>query len=530
MNEAQAAQRRAVATGVSAWVAASAGTGKTKVLTDRLLGLMLDGGDPARVLCLTFTRAAAAEMANRLNERLAEWAILPSAALAEELEALTGNCPDEGTIARARRLFARTLDAPGGVKIVTVHAFCQALLRRFPLEAGVSPEFGVLDERGAAEARLEAVEDMIVAAREEDPPGALAEAIAVLAGHVSEERFSLLMAQLAGQRGLLRQALERGHEALRERLCVALALPARTTPEDVLSAFCTEGAGDEARLSAAAATLTAGSSTDRDRGKALAQWLEAPQQRRQMLNAYVGVYLTEQGEIRKALITKGAAAAAGCDVCAILAAEAERVKEFREAHAAAVLVEATGALVRLGDSLVSAYEARKQSQGVLDYDDLVAKALELLQRPGVAPWVLFKLDGGLDHILIDEGQDTNPEQWEIVRALAEEFFVGEGRRDLSRTVFVVGDAKQSIYSFQRADPRAYLAMRRHFAERIAAARQEWRVVPLEISFRSTEPILRAIDAIFRRDAAKDGVALDGSEIRHVAWRAGQAGLVELWPP
>jgi ATP-dependent helicase/nuclease subunit A len=530
MSEAHAAQQRAAATGVSAWVVASAGTGKTKVLTDRLLGLMLDGGDPTRVLCLTFTRAAAAEMANRLNERLAEWATLPREALVQELEALTGNRPDEETIARARRLFARTLDAPGGVKIATVHAFCQALLRRFSLEAGVSPEFGVLDERGAAEARLEAVEDMILAAREEDPPGALAEAIAVLAGHVSEERFSVLMAQLAGQRGLLRQALERGHDALRERLCAALSLPARTSPEDVIVAFCAEGAGNEASLREAAATLMVGSSTDRDRGKELAEWLEAPQQRRQRLSAYVGVYLTEQGEIRRSLITKGAAAAAHSDVCAVLAAEAERVKEFREAHAAAVLVEATGALVRLGDALVSAYEARKQSQGVLDYDDLVAKALELLQRPGVAPWVLFKLDGGLDHILIDEGQDTNPEQWEIVKALAEEFFVGEGRRDLCRTVFVVGDAKQSIYSFQRADPRAYLAMQRHFAERIAAARREWRVVPLEISFRSTEPVLRAIDAIFRRDAAKDGVALDGSEIRHVAWRAGQAGLVELWPP
>ena len=148
----------------------------------------------------------------------------------------------------------------------------------------------------------------------------------------------------------------------------------------------------------------------------------------------------------------------------------------------------------------------------------------------MAPWVLFKLDGGLDHILIDEAQDTNPEQWEIVAALAEEFFAGEGAHERTRTIFAVGDAKQSIYSFQRADPEAFLRMRRHFATRIAAARQEWRVVPLEISFRSTEPVLQAIDAIFRHENARDGVALDGSEIRHVAARAGQAGLVELWPP
>jgi ATP-dependent helicase/nuclease subunit A len=530
MIDAQAAQRQAAAPGISAWVAASAGTGKTKVLTDRLLGLMLDGGDPARVLCLTFTRAAAAEMANRLNERLAEWATLAGEALANELEALTGCCPDEATMARARQLFARTLDTPGGVKIATIHAFCQALLRRFPLEAGVSPEFGVLDERGAAEARLEAVESMILAARGEDPTGELAEALAVVAGHVVEERFALLMAQLAGERGKLRQALAEGHAALRERICDALSLPARTTAEDLAAAFCAEGACDEAGLRVAAAALAAGSSTDRERGDLLAAWCETPQQRRQMVEAHAGVYLTDEGEIRKSLITRGAAAAADGDVCTILAAEARRVKNFREAHATAVLVEATCALVRLGDALVRAYDERKRAQGVLDYEDLIDRALDLLRRPGVAPWVLFKLDGGLDHILIDEGQDTNPEQWAIVAALADEFFAGEGSRDRPRTVFVVGDAKQSIYSFQRADPQAYLEMQRHFAERSAAARQEWRVVPLEISYRSTEPVLRAIDAVFRREAANDGVALDGGEIRHLASRAGQAGFVELWPP
>jgi ATP-dependent helicase/nuclease subunit A len=153
-----------------------------------------------------------------------------------------------------------------------------------------------------------------------------------------------------------------------------------------------------------------------------------------------------------------------------------------------------------------------------------------LRRPGLAPWVLFKLDGGLDHILIDEAQDTNPEQWQIVQALAEEFFAGDGAHDRPRTIFAVGDPKQSIFSFQRADPRAFAAMRRHFQERAAAASRDWSELPLATSFRSTEPVLRAVDAIFRRPAAADGVAGDGGEIRHFAERAGQAGLVELWPP
>jgi len=529
-TEAHAAQRRAIAPGVSAWVSASAGTGKTKVLTDRLLGLMLEGSDPARVLCLTFTRAAAAEMANRLNERLAQWMTLPHDAFVEELHELTGRDPDDAMMLQARQLFARVLDTPGGVKIATIHAFCQALLRRFPLEADVSPEFVVLDERGAAEALLEAAESVIVAARVAGDRGELAEALAVVAGHVGEERFGMLMAALAGQRGKLRRAVEGGHAALRDRLCAALALPAEATSERLAAAFCAEDAGDEIALRAAAAALLAGSVTDRKRGATLAAWCADPQQRQRMLEVYAEAYLNDKGEILQRLITRRAASAAACDACTALMAEAERVRKFREARASAVLVEATCALIRLGDALIQAYDERKRAQGALDYEDLVVKALDLLRRPGVAPWVLYKLDGGLDHILLDEAQDTNTEQWEIVAALAEEFFAGDSARERTRTIFAVGDAMQSIYSFQRADPQAFLRMRRHFAARIAAAQQEWRLVPLEISFRSTEPVLRAIDAIFRHEAAHDGVALDGDAIRHVAARAGQAGLVELWPP
>ncbi|HEY1431338.1 MAG TPA: double-strand break repair helicase AddA, partial [Stellaceae bacterium] len=377
---------------------------------------------------------------------------------------------------------------------------------------------------------LEAAESVIVFARDARDGGELAEALAVVAGHAAEERFGMLMAALVGERGKLRRAVEDGHRALRDRLYAALSLPAGTTVEDLVAGFCAEGACDDAGLRAAALTLAAGSVTDRNRGATLAAWCAEPQRRPQMLEAYAEAYLTDEGTIRKVLVTRGAASAAACDVCGILAAEAGRVVKFREARSSVVLVEATCALIRLGDALIRAYEERKRAQGALDYEDLVVTALDLLRHPGVAPWVLFKLDGGLDHILIDEAQDTNPEQWKIVAALAEEFFAGDSGRDRPRTIFAVGDAKQSIYSFQRADPHAFLHMRRHFEERVIASEREWRVVPLEISFRSTEPILQAIDAIFRREAACDGVALDGSHIRHVASRVGQAGLVELWPP
>jgi ATP-dependent helicase/nuclease subunit A len=528
LDEAAATQRQALGPGASVWVAASAGTGKTKVLTDRLLALMLDGTDPARILCLTFTRAAAAEMANRVNARLAAWTTMPAGKLAEELVELTGRYPQEYETARARQLFARVLDAPGGAKIATIHAFCQSLLRRFPLEAGVPPEFAVIDERSAQEALAEAAESIIVAARERRAPE-LAEALAIVAGYAPEERFAELMAALAADRGKLRTALADGEAALRRRLCAALAIADDATSDSLVAAFCALGACDEPALRETGAALAAGSSTDRQRRIVLARWCESPDNRHEVIDAYIDAFLTQEGKIRDTLITKAAATKSNADLRAVLQAEAERVLRFTEERAGLGLGEATCALARLGDALLAAYEQRKRLHGVLDYDDLVSKALDLLRRPGVAPWVLFKLDGGLDHILIDEAQDTNPEQWEIVAALAEEFFTGESAHDRVRTIFAVGDAKQSIYSFQRADPRAFVRMRQHFQGRVAAAKQDWTVVPLEISFRASEPLLQAVDAVFRNAAAADGVALDGETIRHVAARIGQAGIVELWP-
>ncbi|MBV8890122.1 MAG: double-strand break repair helicase AddA [Alphaproteobacteria bacterium] len=517
--------------GASVWVAASAGTGKTTVLTDRLLALMLDGTEPARILCLTFTRAAAAEMANRLNKRLGEWTVLEEGALRKQLLELTGREPAADDLARARQLFARVLDSPGGAKIVTIHAFCQSLLQRFPLEAEVPPEFAVLDERSGAEILAEAGEELLATAREGSEPG-LAEALAVVTRYAAEERFDELTGALAANRNKLREAVARGEIGLRRMLSAALTLAETATVESVAEEFCAPGACDEDGLRAAANALLLGSKEDRQRAEIIAGWCAARDDgdaRRRAIERYFAAYLTDKGEIRQSLITKPARLAAP-DAQAVLQTEAARVLRYREMRGAAVTLEATCALVRLGDALLRAYERRKASRGLLDYDDLIERTLALLRRPDTAPWVLFKLDGGLDHILIDEAQDTNPEQWQIVAALTEEFFAGEDPSQRLRTVFAVGDAKQSIYSFQGADPHAFLEMRDHFQQRVNAASRAWHIVPLETSFRACEPLLGAIDAVFRSAEAADGVALDGLAIRHVAARTGQAGLVELWPP
>jgi len=522
-------QRRAYERGASVWVAASAGTGKTTVLTNRVLTLLLAGCPPSRVLCLTFTKAAAAEMANRINERLSRWVVMADGELALELQGLTGELPDGDKLDEARRLFARVLDAPGGMTIATIHAFCQSLLRRFPLEAGVPPHFELMDERSSDEA-LEAAREAVLEEARSGATPVLAVALAEIVRHSHEAGFADLLRGLALERGRLEAALAQGFERFEAALRRDLGLDKDDHVASIVEAACAQGAPDEAALRDAAAALASSASiTDKKRGAIMARWLGEPAGRKDGLDDYLRAFFTQQGEPFKDIVTKKFAQAHPVVAMAV-AAEAARLQVIRERRCAAEIFAASVALARLAAAVLAGYARYKAQRALLDYDDLILKTRDLLLRPGIAPWVLFKLDGGLDHILIDEAQDTNPEQWEIVRLIAEEFFTGEGARAVPRTIFAVGDAKQSIYSFQRADPAKFVEMRAHFEAAITAARAAWRIVPLELSFRSVAAVLSAVDAVFAQARASDGVSLDGMTIRHAAYRQGAAGCVELWPP
>src|SRR6185437_10109342 len=515
-----ARQRPAYQRDASVWVAASAGTGKTTVLTNRVLTLLLGGCAPSRILCLTFTKAAAAEMANRVNDNLSRWVVMPDGKLADELRKLTGKKADADALDEARRLFARVLDAPGGMTIATIHAFCQSLLRRFPLEAGVPPHFELMDERSSNEA-LDAARDAVLERARSGAARELADALAEIARRSHEASFAELMRALALERGRLEAALAQGFDAFEAALRRELGLGPNDTLDSIRAAACAEGACDEAGLRAAVAAMTLSKRiTDQKRGTIIAAWLEDPGLRGESFGDYLGAFFTQEGErFVRGTITKKLAEDHPA-VAQALSDEADRLQRVRERCCAAELCAASLALARLAAAVLEEYAWHKARRALLDYDDLVLKARDLLRRPGIAPWVLFKLDGGLDHILIDEAQDTNPEQWEIVRLIAEEFFSGQAARDVPRTIFAVGDAKQSIYSFQRADPAKFVAMRAHFEAAVTAAKATWRVVPLEVSFRSVAAVLSAVDAVFAEARAADGVALDGAPIRHSASRLG----------
>jgi ATP-dependent helicase/nuclease subunit A len=532
VEQASATQRRAADPERTIWVDASAGTGKTKVLTDRVLSLLLAGTPPARLLCLTFTKAAAAEMANRIASELETWATIGEDELHQTLHKLTGGHPSEDRRRLARQLFARVLDTPGAMKIQTIHAFCQSLLKRFPLEAEIAPHFDVLDERSSAELLVQAREAILGRARaENDAP--LAAALAEVTRYVREGEFDELMRMLTAERAQLQRLLlqSNGVEPLIQAVYERLRVDRSATAAELLSAGCEDIRLELLGLRRAMQALSSGSPTDRDRAAAINSWLRAAHAERiAAIEGYFSAFLTDKGEMRARLVTKRVAQA-NPDIEAILQAEAMRLADLRERCNAATIAAATAALLRLGAEMLTSYDAHKRSRALLDYEDLVLEARDLLRRPGVAPWVLFKLDGGLDHILIDEAQDTNPEQWKVIAALADEFFSGEGARSETRTVFAVGDPKQSIFSFQRADPASFDRMRRFFRDRVYGAhRDNWDEVPLTISFRSSAAILDAVNAIFAQPAAQEGLFVAGQWPHHQPSRDGQAGLVEVWPP
>ncbi len=523
------AQRAAADPAVSVWVSASAGSGKTKVLTDRVLTLLLGDTPPERILCLTFTKAAAAEMANRISGELSLWSILPEEELRGRLVELTGDTVDEAALAAARRLFAQVLDTPGGLKIQTIHGFCESLLTRFPLEAGLAPQTKVMDERSAAELMRTARDAVLMAARRNEELGiALAEIIA----HLQEDQFSSLMTDLAQERGRLARLLrDRGGLAGAE---AAVYRTFQVDPDSdaaaVIRAAAGDGAFDAEALHRAVEGLRHGTEkTDQPRAERIAAWLTGDvEARMRSFDDYLDVYLLKKEQTpRKSLATKKVVEQFP-DCTDILQAEADRLAAVVENLRAISSARGTAALLRLGAMMLEAYQAAKTAQSCLDYDDLIYRARDLLVDRAMAPWVLFKLDGGLDHILIDESQDTNPEQWEIVRALAEEFFAGEGaREDTERTLFAVGDEKQSIFSFQRADPAVGEALRNHFRDRIGS--DKWREISLETSFRSAAAVLEAVDATFARPAAARGVVAEGATLSHDVHRQGAGGRVEVWP-
>ena len=508
-------QLRAADPGASTWLSANAGSGKTRVLTDRVARLLLRGTNPQNILCLTYTKAAAAEMQNRLFQRLGGWAMLPDSDLRRALADLGEDPPDDSAgLARARRLFAQALETPGGLRIQTIHAFCAGLLRRFPLEAGVSPQFAEMEDRATALLRAE-VADAIAAG----PDGAVVDALAAYLG--GDDIAPLLTAIAAEPDRFAAPFDEAGLRA-------ALDLDPDQTEATLAAPYA--DAGVTALLTRLVALCAEGSPADRKDAERLRPALPCgPVARLAILE---DVLLFKGGAAvpfgpRTGKFPTRATRDKAPDLMEDLATLMDEVAAAQPRRLGLALLARSRALHAFGALFVAEYERRKLIRGVVDFDDLIRKARHLLEDRERAQWVLFKLDGGIDHILVDEAQDTSPAQWAVIRGLAQEFAAGEGARaGVERTIFVVGDPKQSIYSFQGADPDGFDRMRAHFAAELGRVQRPLHDGTLAWSFRSSPAILRAVDCVFQGEHL-DGIGAEAP--MHRAFHADMPGRVDLWP-
>jgi ATP-dependent helicase/nuclease subunit A len=526
IDMARAHQATAADPALSVFVTANAGSGKTTTLVNRVARLLLKRVAPGAVLCVTYTKAAAAEMQARLFDKLGRWAVADDRALADELAELDGRDPaalSHVELSEARRLFARALETPGGLKIQTIHAFCEKLLRRFPLEAGVQPGFEVLEDQAALALSRAAREDLARAALA-DGDGRLGRAYAHFAVEMAFDAFNALLTEIEARREPLLDYLNRIDAGAAPDPPALVGVAPDEGPEDIETAFMAWL--NPADWLAAAQGFSTGSANDQ---KLAAQMRDAAPPAA-TLAAMTPIFIDSKGVPRDKFGTAKAppgAAAYLAEISLKYLAVLDRVRAARVA-------DETEKVLTLARVHAALYAAAKRRRGALDFTDLVARTVDLLTERASAAWVLYKLDGGVDHVLIDEAQDTAPDQWAIVRALTEPFFAGAGaeRRGpaIDRTVFAVGDEKQSIYSFQGARPERLRQERHDYLALVENAGLAFAGPDLNTSFRSTEEVLAFVDEAFATpERTRALVGETGDRLPHLPARAGQHGSVELWP-
>ncbi|MBX3482771.1 double-strand break repair helicase AddA [Phenylobacterium sp.] len=527
-GEARHAQEEAADPTISVFVTANAGSGKTKTLIDRVARLLLAKARPETILCVTYTKAAASEMQRRLYERLGGWSVASDADLRDALGKLRSRAPasfDHQDLSEARGLFAAALETPGGLKIQTIHAFCEKVLKRFPLEAGVPPGFRVMDE--AAAAAVAAAARKAVAHHVLNIPGPLADAYGRLAVSLDFRRFQAMFAEFETRRGALREFFDRGGLAGAVDWVWRTVDIAPDTDPEALARGAMAGI-DRGLYRRCAEALRAGGKQDGERAAILDALANAADP---SLADAVDLFFTQKDEPRKWVETARLLRAEP-ELKAFLLEEQARLHNVRERLRAAQVGRDSVDALSLAHAYLEAYRIEKDASGALDFADLVEKTCALLRDRPAAAWVLYKLDGGVDHILLDEAQDTAPEQWAIVDALTEDFFAGAGgrpARKLDRGVFVVGDRKQSIYSFQGARPELLAERFEAYSARVADTDHRVRRIDLLESWRSTPQVLGFVDAVFTPAHLNAAIQPGDAVVHEIAPpRRAHAGCVDLW--
>ena len=498
----------------SIWVEANAGSGKTFVLTRRVLRLLLSGVRPQAILCLTYTKAAAAEMRSRVATRLAEWATMDEAALVRELREIEGKDFAPGMVERARTLFARALETPGGLKILTIHAFCESVLHRFPLEARVPFDFSVIEDEERKQMILAAREAVLAdGLRGVGPADAVETLFALLSDFQIAQAIELALMDGRKLRSVLAD-LSAAKANLRQLADVSFPRAGSAIEAEIVGSRLLDGQGFRQLGSIA--------------NDALLKKMRGVDPDHPHPSDWKGVFLTSDDELPKNFPAK-AVWAADPGLAQTVADEAERLVTLVAELRSAQLIERSEALLDVVAAIAQRYEARKRARSLLDFDDLVERLGALFGDRELGPWVQYKLDTAIDHVLVDESQDTNPEQWRVVRSIAEEFFAGAASADRRRSLFAVGDQKQSIYSFQGAEPTLFAETGDDFGVRARQNALQFERLPLHTSFRTLPEILKAVDLVSDQPDIQAAL-LSAEKVHHDTARQSTGGLVTLWPP
>src|SRR5215212_10061850 len=523
----RAKQARASDPASSAFVSANAGSGKTHVLVQRVIRLLLDGVAPEKILCITFTKAAAANMAERVFSTLGHWVTLDDATLdAAMLEAGIAR-PDARLRMSARKLFACALETPGGLKVQTIHALCARLLQQFPFEANVPARFAVIDERDQNEL-MERANLKVLLEASRDLNSDAGRALNTAMASAADVTFKDVVREACLSRNQFVSWTERAGslDAALAQVSVALGVDVADTIEVVDREIVDGPYLPRSRWKEVAGKLATSGKSDADQAARLSQGSIFTGS--EQVDKYLGVFLTDERTPRKTIFSKKF-----CDNHPAIArwadAESLRIGPLIERRRAITIRDRTRALLQIATVAAANYRHEKQERGLLDYDDLIDKTLQMLDRVS-SGWVHYKLDRGVDHVLIDEAQDTSPRQWDIVAHIISEFTSGAGARDgVMRTVFAVGDEKQSIFSFQGAAPREFDLRRRALKKKFEDAGLKFDPVSFTYSFRSGPAILHAVDQVFReQDIFRSIHAVDiGNPIHHALADAGSS-QIDLW--
>lgn len=531
IEEVERQQNKASDPQYSIWTSASAGSGKTTVLVKRLLRMLLNNIEPSKILCITFTNTGAAEMKNRINEKLASWTVMDDGELKKEIIKLDEKDNIEQKLKTARTLFAKILDNSNDFKILTIHSFCQQIIKRFPLEANIVPNFQILDEISSLELLMQAEKELLKSNNEE-----IKKSIQYIFTYINEDQFIELLKQAINQKDNLLYIKSKFYtiQGIIDELQKIFKIDNKKELENIEDEFyentdftiINQGIKDSLNNS------------DNKFNNKFIKIITEYQKDKDLIYDYINCFLTTDGKITSRLLSKDMQKVFP-ELHDFILKEAERSYQTKEYINNLTNFEFTSAFLNITYYIFEIYSFLKKQKGCLDYSDLIFETNKLLSNSkfnnldgenAFSSWINYKLDEGIDHILIDEAQDTSPLQWDIVRSITTEFFSGQGQKgELDRTIFVVGDEKQSIFSFQGAEPDIFNLTLKDYKYKIEQCGKKFDNIFLNTSFRSLKSVLNVVDEVFAEPYRKNAITKLVDKITHKVAREESAGKVEIWP-